>query len=79
MERLADRGIGTSVHYKPLYRMTYYRERYGLNPADYPNSERIWNGCLSLPIYPDLRLEELAYICRSLKEILSARGGEEAV
>ncbi|HNQ81376.1 MAG: DegT/DnrJ/EryC1/StrS family aminotransferase [Acidobacteriota bacterium] len=79
VERLADRGIGTSVHYKPLYRMTYYRERYGLNPADYPNSERIWNGCLSLPIYPDLRLEELAYICRSLKEILSARGGEEAV
>src|SRR6185503_11489557 len=25
---LAERGIGTSVHYKPLHRMSYYRERY---------------------------------------------------
>ena len=59
--------------------MTYYREKYGLNPADYPHSERIWKGCLSLPIYPDLRPDELRHICRSLREIFSGRGGGEAV
>ena len=30
IEMMAERGIGTSVHYKPLHRMTYYREHYGL-------------------------------------------------
>lgn len=47
-------GIGTSVHYRPLHRMTYWRERYRLNAADFPGTERIWDGCVSLPLYPDL-------------------------
>lgn len=71
VEKLAVCGIGTSVHYKPLYRMTYYRETYNLKPEDYPNTERIWNGCLSLPIYPGLSEEELVYICASIRRILA--------
>ena len=70
IELLAERGIGTSVHYKPLHRMTYYRERYGLIPEDYPNAERIWKGCVSLPIYPSLSDEDLDYICSTITDIL---------
>jgi len=70
IEALAERGIGTSVHYKPLHRMSYYKERYGLRPEDFPNAERIWKGCVSLPIYPSLRDDHLDYICRTIKEIL---------
>jgi dTDP-4-amino-4,6-dideoxygalactose transaminase len=44
---VAERGIGTSVHYKPIHRMTYYRERYGLRPEDFPNAEQRWRGCVS--------------------------------
>lgn len=73
IEKLAESGIGTSVHYKPLYRMTYYRKTYDLDPKKFPNSERIWNGCFSLPIYPELRDEELAYVCEALRKILSDR------
>lgn len=73
IERLAEQGIGTSVHYKPLHRMTYYRETYGLSPDDFPQAERIWNGCVSLPIYPSLTDEELSYICKAIKETLSGR------
>lgn len=71
IELMTERGIGTSVHFKPLHRMTYYRERYGLRPEDYPNAERIWKGCVSLPIYPSLSDEELDYICLSIIEILT--------
>jgi dTDP-4-amino-4,6-dideoxygalactose transaminase len=71
IQRMADKGIGTSVHYKPLHRMEYYRETYGLKPDDFPNTERIWNGTVSLPIYPDLNEQELEYICKSIKDILS--------
>jgi dTDP-4-amino-4,6-dideoxygalactose transaminase len=67
---LAKEGIGCSVHYKPLHRMTYYKETYELNPLDYPNTERIWNGTLSLPIYPDLKEAELDFICGTLSNIL---------
>jgi dTDP-4-amino-4,6-dideoxygalactose transaminase len=70
IELMAGKGIGTSVHYKPLHRMTYYKERYGLRPEDFPNAERIWKGCVSLPIYPSLNNEELEYICKTIRNIL---------
>lgn len=73
IEALSQRGIGTSVHYKPLHRMTYYRERYSLRPEDFPNAERIWRGCVSLPIYPSLSDDDLAYVCESVKATLARR------
>lgn len=70
INRMANEGIGTSVHYKPLHRMTYYKETYNLNPDDFPNTEKIWQGTVSLPIFPDLKNEELSYICHKIKELL---------
>lgn len=70
IQRMAEKAIGTSVHYKPLHRMTYYKETYELDPADFPNSEKIWHGTVSLPIYPELKEDELIYICNTIKEIL---------
>ena len=69
--QMEQAGIGTSVHYKPLHRMTYYKETYNLNPDDFPNTERIWNGTVSLPIFPDLTNRELKYICQTIKRILT--------
>ena len=67
---LADQGIGTSVTYKPLHRMTYYRDRYGLDPADFPEAERIWRGCFSLPIYSSLTDDDVDYVCERLRGLL---------
>jgi len=66
IERFAKSGIGTSVHYKPLHRMTYYRETYDLVPVDYPGAEAVWKGCLSLPIYHVLQDDELEIVCEAL-------------
>jgi dTDP-4-amino-4,6-dideoxygalactose transaminase len=63
IEKLNESGIGTSVHYKPLHRMTYYKNKYNLIPDDYPNSELTWKGNVSLPIYPFMSIKELEYIC----------------
>jgi dTDP-4-amino-4,6-dideoxygalactose transaminase len=70
VQKLQDRNIGTSVHYKPLHRMSYYRDRYKLTPEDYPDAERIWKGCLSLPLFPSMTTADLEYVCRALHEIL---------
>lgn len=67
---MAKEGIGTSVHYKPLHHMSYYKEFYMLNPDDFPNTEKIWKGTVSLPIYPELKEEELKFICETIKRIL---------
>jgi dTDP-4-amino-4,6-dideoxygalactose transaminase len=71
---LNEAGIGTSVHYKPLHRMTYYHERYHLNEQDFPNAEKHWRGCVSLPIYPGLSNEELAYVVGEVKRNLKLEG-----
>ncbi|WP_422931544.1 DegT/DnrJ/EryC1/StrS family aminotransferase [Singulisphaera sp. PoT] len=70
IELLSQRGIGTSVHYKPLHRMKYYRERYELDPGRFPGAERLWRGCLSLPLYPSLCDDDLRYITDSLVDCL---------
>jgi dTDP-4-amino-4,6-dideoxygalactose transaminase len=70
IDLMSAAGIGTSVHYKPLHRMSYYKETYSLDPGDYPNTEKIWKGTVSLPIYPDLKDNELKYICRTIRRIL---------
>ncbi len=70
MKLMADNGIGTSVHYKPLHRMSYYKNLYKLKPEDFPNTEMIWEGTVSLPIYPDLDNCELEFITKTIKNIL---------
>lgn len=71
IDRLSEAGIGTSVHYKPLHRMTYYRNYYNLIPANFPNSEKLWQGNLSLPIYPFMTSEQLDYVVATIKNLLS--------
>ena len=70
IELMAEAGIGTSVHYKPLHQMTYYKKRYGLVASNYPNAERTWRGNVSLPLYPFMNLEDLAYISDTIHFIL---------
>lgn len=70
IEHLNEAGIGTSVHYKPLHRMTYYRDRYRLRSDDYPNAERHWRGVVTLPVYPSLVYDDLAYICENVRRFL---------
>lgn len=70
IEKMAEAGIGTSVHYKPLHQMTYYKERYNLNPGDFPNAEKTWKGNVSLPLYAYMTHEDLNYIVKTVKEIL---------
>ena len=70
IEELAAKGISTSVHYKPLHRMTYYKEKYRLRSEDFPNAEYYWKGCISLPIFSGMTAEEVGYVCETLAEVV---------
>jgi len=71
IECLAEKGIGTSVHYKPLHHMTYYKTTYQLQASNYPIAERIWKGTFTLPLFPDITQEQVEYVCMILKSYLS--------
>ena len=70
VEQLKERGVGTSVHYKPLHRMTYYQHQYNLRPEDFPNTERIWKGTVSLPIYFGMGNDQREFVVESIKKII---------
>jgi len=71
IQKMTAAGIGVSVHYKPLHRMTYYKEMYNLKKENFPNTEAYWEGCLSLPIYPSMTEQQVEYVIDSLIKCIS--------
>ncbi len=70
ISEMAKRGIGTSVHFIPLHLMPYYQRAYGYRKGAFPIAERVYEKIVSLPIYPQLKENQLEYIVRTIKEIL---------
>ncbi len=70
IERLRADGIGTSVHFIPLHLHPYYRRMYGYRPEDLPVAAAEYEREISLPIFPDLRDDEVARIVDSLRRAL---------
>jgi UDP-4-amino-4,6-dideoxy-N-acetyl-beta-L-altrosamine transaminase len=52
-EEMRAKGIGVQVHYVPIYRHPLYADL-GLDPRDFPETERAYAGLISLPLYPGL-------------------------
>jgi len=58
IDKMGRRGIGCSVHYRPIHTLAFYR-RSGLKAVRLPESERAGESVLSLPLYPGLRLSDV--------------------
>jgi dTDP-4-amino-4,6-dideoxygalactose transaminase len=72
---LRERGIATGIHY-PIALPNLKAYRYlGHTPEDFPVATRYSRDILSLPMYPELRDDQLAYVCHHLLEILASQGG----
>jgi dTDP-4-amino-4,6-dideoxygalactose transaminase len=70
ISEMTKRGIGTSVHYKPLHRMTYYKNKYGLRREMFPNAEWVFERCVCLPIFSAMTDDQLEYVIENVKNIL---------
>ncbi len=68
MRKLADEGIGTQVHYMPVYRQPYYRE---VSPvAALPGADSYYRRTLSLPLFPAMQDQDVERVCEKLAEAL---------
>ncbi len=70
LRRIEARGVGVSVHYRPIHLMKYYRETFGFRPGMYPEAERIGAAAITLPLYPRLREEQISHVVESVRAAL---------
>ena len=71
--RLHTEGVGTSVHFIPLHRMSYWKKTYSLKPQDLPVAEDMADRILSLPLWPGLKKTEVNRVAAIIREVLSER------
>lgn len=63
IDYLKEKGISTGVHYMPLYKHPLFSK----SGADCPVAEKVWKKLITLPLFPDMTEEEIAYIIKHVK------------
>lgn len=71
IQGLSDAGIGTSVHYVPLHRHPYWRDRYQLTPAMFPVAELAYQQMLSIPLFTAMTDSDQDRVITALKNLLA--------
>lgn len=69
IEKLAELGVATNVHYKPLPMMTAYKA-YGWNIADFPNAYDYYHNQITLPLYTKLSKDDVEYVMKCFTEVV---------
>jgi UDP-4-amino-4-deoxy-L-arabinose-oxoglutarate aminotransferase len=71
MAELKKKNIGTGIHFKAAHQQRYYREALPLPAGALPNTE--WNSdrLCSLPLFPDMRLDDVDDVVQAIKEVLA--------
>lgn len=66
MDRLKEKGVGSQLHYLPLYRHSAFKKQVGDIAEYYPEMEGYSQQALSLPLYYDLSLDDVDSVAESL-------------
>lgn len=67
--KMAERGVATNVHYKPLPMLSAYKNQ-GFSIDDYPNAYDLFANEITLPLHTKLTDEEVEYVMECFKECI---------
>lgn len=70
IQRMADHGVGTSVHFIPLHLQPYWRDTYRHAPEDFPVATAQFQRCVSLPIFSSMTDDDVEQVVGAVREIL---------
>ncbi|MEG1009484.1 MAG: DegT/DnrJ/EryC1/StrS family aminotransferase, partial [Clostridia bacterium] len=70
IQKLAEEGVSTNVHFQPLPLLTAYRN-IGLRMENYPEAYKMHENQISLPLHNFVSEEDVKYIANILKEVIS--------
>ena len=68
---LSDQAIGSSVHYVPLHRQPYWRDKYKLAVDMFPVTDSAYQAMLSIPLYTAMTDEQQDRVIQALREALT--------
>ena len=67
-EYLLKKRIFSKIYFNPIHLTSFYREKFGMNEGTLPITEKIANQVLTLPMYPNMTIEEKTYLVESVSE-----------
>ena len=71
IEKMAERGVATNVHYKPLPMMTAYKKM-GFDIKDFPNAFAAFDNEITLPLNTKMTMEDLEYVIVNFVDIVKS-------
>ena len=72
IESMKELKIGTSVHYVPIHHHPYYKEKLNIAPGEFPVTDRIFNGLVSLPLYSRMSTRDVDRVINRVKQIVES-------
>lgn len=69
IEKMAEHGVATNVHYKPLPMMTAYKKM-GFDIKNFPNAFAAFDNEITLPLNTKMTMEDLEYVIECMTEVL---------
>jgi perosamine synthetase len=69
IQKLKMRGVGCSVHWRPLHLHPYYVEEFGWEASDLPVATALWEQLVSLPIFPGMTVDQANYVIKVIKDL----------
>ena len=72
IEEVNARNIGTSVHFIPIHIHSYYVQKYGWNPEDFPVALSNYSRMLSLPLSPRMTDQDVQDVIDAVSEVTAA-------
>ena len=71
IEKMAEAGVGCSVHFIPLHLHPYWRQTYHLDESHYPHATREYSREVSLPLYSRMSDDEVEHVAATVCRLLS--------
>jgi len=70
LEAMKARGIQVKNYFPPVVLQSFMVERFGYRPGDFPVTKSVCSSTIALPFYNNLTADDVAVVCRKLKEVL---------
>lgn len=71
LQRLSEYQIGYGIHFPAGHRLSYIQKRYKIKKGELEETERASAKLVSLPLFPDMKEDDVSYVCEAVREILS--------
>ena len=72
IDELKDRGVGCSVHWRPLHLHPYYEDTFGWRAEDCPVASEEWIRLVTLPLFSAMRADELEHVVSVVRDLCAS-------